>query len=508
MIGIPYGKHRGTDAATLRRIDPGYCDWLLGLVAKGDDGPMASWASDHEDELRPAPPPPASEFGLTPSQASAVEYLLSQVDAGKRIIRLQGGAGYGKSFTVAALAAELQNEHGYTPRACAVSYVATENLRKDLDRYGWTTATVARTIGLKKEIDKDTGKDQYLFDEVRTPEMLVKHLSEGNALVVDECSMINDQTAGWLFEAVQKRGGLLVLVGDERQLPPVKQETISVCCRTLDPATLTVPMRYSQDSDLYRVEQAARSGSHLGALIGHMIDRGSDEVVWTRDLAAMIARYVANYRAHPTADHRALFFRREDVVQANNRIRNELFGIDAYQIEPAEQLMILATTDTPWASEEDRKAAFARGEKLSERYYSGERFTVVSAHEDEHMGIPCWQVQFEERDEPVRVVFGLTEVRADTSKRGGSEYELAIRGAMQYAKDNPEDKDRWHRMQVLKAEFVPVAYCYATTVHRAQGQTVDFCYTVPGALAAIPGIMGRALSYVACTRARKQLIVC
>lgn len=508
MSGIPYGKYRGLSATTLRDRDPGYCDWLLSLVARGDDGPMARWAATYEDDLRPPPPPAASEFGLTPSQQDAVDVLIDQVSQGRRVIRLQGGAGYGKSFTVAALAAELQRDHGMTPRACAVSYVATENLRKDLDQYGWSTATVARTIGLTKEIDHDTGKDLYVYDEVRTPELLQKVLSRNNALIVDECSMINDETAGWLFDAVNLHGGLLVLVGDERQLPPVKQEVISRCCFTPDPASLTVPMRYSADSDLFRVEQTARNTPHhLGQVLAQLCRQGSEQVISTGNRAALIERYVANYRADPTAEHRALFFRREDVVTANNRIRNALFGLDAAEIEPGEQLMILATADTPWASEEDKKAAFARGETLSERFYSGERFLVEDATPDVHMGIPCWMVRFAGRD-PARVIFGLSEVRADVSKRGGSEYEAAMRAAAQYGRDNPGDRDRWLDLQRLKGEFLQVAYCYASTVHRAQGQTVDYAYTVPGALAAIPGLMGRALSYVASTRARKQLVVC
>ena len=52
-----------------------------------------------------------------------------------------------------------------------------------------------------------------------------------------------------------------------------------------------------------------------------------------------------------------------------------------------------------------------------------------------------------------------------------------------------------------------MAYCYATTVHRAQGQTADYVYTMPGPLYGAGGIVGDALTYVAMTRARKRLCV-
>ena len=72
----------------------------------------------------------------------------------------------------------------------------------------------------------------------------------------------------------------------------------------------------------------------------------------------------------------------------------------------------------------------------------------------------------------------------------------------------PKRKRRSHSTRawwLLIAAVGFSAYQYATTVHRAQGQTCDYAYCAPRSLVAIPGLIGEALAYVALTRARKRL---
>ena len=244
-------------------------------------------------------------------------------------------------------------------------------------------------------------------------------------------------------------------------------------------------MRYSKDSVLYGVEQTAR---HAPQRFYEALSANTDAAVIKGPL---VETFVSNYREHPEALHRMLLFRRDQVVDANNRIRAALYGPSAALVEDGERLMVLRTSDYPYDCED------------SVRYYSGENFIVTDAFEDEHLGIPCWGVRFKDRPGFVRVIFAVSESRMDLSKRGGAEYEAALRAAGEKGRTTKE----WDDYKRLQGDFVSVSYLYATSVHRAQGQTTDFCYCDPAPLLAVGGLMGPALAYVALTRARKQLVV-
>lgn len=491
---ILFGKYRGSLLSDIAS-DTSYLKWMLGVTGTG---PVADFAAAHRgailDILNAEANATAATAGPvtpTPHQQEVVDKLLRQIDAGASIVRLSGGAGVGKSYTVLKLLLELRTR-GYQCRACATSYVATQVLAQQLEPYGFECATVARTIKLQKVFEN--GVEDYIL----TPdsyEAAAKALSPGNVLVVDECSMVSDTIGEALIDAARTRGGLLVFVGDECQLPPVKQETLSICSTTPeDAAALTKPMRYSEDSRLFQLEQQARFRPEdlTEALVLASSDEQVTKAATSEDL---VAAFVANFRDHPGKAHRLLAFRRADVTDFNNRIRDELYTPISDDVEPGEQLMILRTSDFPYV---DKPQV---GDTT--RYYSGQTFTVVDASYDDYEGIPCWLLRFQGQRDPVRVVFAISESQMDPTKRGGSEYTVALATAYRMGLETKN----WSAYKSLQNDFVSVAYCYATSVHRAQGQTVDYCYASPLPLLQVKGRLGRALAYVALTRARERITV-
>jgi exodeoxyribonuclease-5 len=491
---ITFGKYRG---ALLSEIatDESYLRWMLGVSGLGR---VADFVAGHKDAIlailnakSDAMMQAAGPVTVTPHQQEAVDKLLSQIDAGYNVVRLSGGAGYGKSYTVLKLLTELR-KRGLQCRACATSYVATQVLAQQLEPYGFECATVARTVKLQK-VFQDGVEDYILTPD--SYEAAAKILSPGNVLVVDEGSMVADLIGEMLIEAARTRGGLLILVGDEFQLPPVKQETLSICSTTPDDAaTLTEPMRYSRDSHLFQLEQQARHNPHT--LTESLVQLTSNEQV-TKVASAydLVSSFVGNFYADPGKSHRLLAFRRAEVVDFNNVIRRSLYGVFSDDVEPGEQIMILRTSDYPYVEKAEV------GDVT--RYYSGQTFTVVEAAYSDYQGIPCWLLRFQGRRDPVRVVFAVSESQMDPTKRGGPEYAEALATAYRNCKDTKD----WKEYKRLQNDFVSIAYCYATSVHRAQGQTVDYCYTSPLPLLGVKGRLGRALAYVALTRARERVTV-
>ena len=213
-VEVPFGKYRGYSLSWIAENDLRYLDWL----ATGTD-----WGSDYADliedvvlEVNRKRVGMAVRLDLTDHQNERLAQILFAVSAKMPIVRLEGGAGVGKTAVTGELAAELMLL-GYRVRAMAVSYVATQVLAKSLARYKVQTATVAKMLGFTKSFVD--GVEVYAHSSM-TPRFAEECLKKKQALIVDECSMISDRDAKLLFETVRECGGLLVLVGDSRQLHP------------------------------------------------------------------------------------------------------------------------------------------------------------------------------------------------------------------------------------------------------------------------------------------------
>ena len=514
-IAIPFGKHRGSSLLHVAKVDPGYLEWMTRAYNEDffDSERIADWLESYVELFGQAALVVAQDKAgaaplatLTDHQQDVVDELEVFIKNGAPIVRMEGGAGYGKSYATRELSRDLTLD-GNIVRATAVSYVATEVLRTQLDDIGVSCATLAKTLKFEKIWIE--GDEIYQFS-ADTPEAARAVLKKGQVLIVDECSMISDDVAQLLFDTVNKHGGKLILVGDSAQLPPVKQPTTSICCNVWPQgiATLTQPMRYADDSDLYAVEQNVRQDP-WGAF--HGMPEASEEVTVVSTHQDLINNYVKRYKQEPNATHRMLLFRRADVTSANTLIREALFGTNAPVIVEDERLMVLATSDFPFAETKSQ-------DMDSVRYYSGENFLVESVEVDSYQiniggavhAIPHYTVKFHKRAGAVSVIFMVSDRTVDRDKFGGPEFAAACKAARDYALAEDETGRKignWTPYRKLMGDFVRVAYMYATSVHRAQGQTCDYAYCAPKSLATVKGIMGRALTYVAMTRARKHLTV-
>jgi len=488
-IVMPFGKHRGVP---LCDMDPGYLTWVLRTAAKDPDGSLGAFAARHGDLIKAtiqgaqkrAAEQMEVAYTLNDSQQIAADTIVRDLleNDDTHLYRLEGGAGYGKSFTVLDIVrrAALQ---GYQVQACATSYVATQVLSKQLALINVEAKTIASTIRLAK-VEME---DQEEYEQTpETGEALRMLLGHKRLLVVDEYSMVQDEIADRMMEAAQTCGGKLLVVGDLKQLPPVKQNADSSFSRIPGAVTLTQPMRFGTDSDLYALEQVARF--HPEGFADHDWS-DSVEIVTHRTLDDLITRYVEDMRAAPQEDARMMFFRRADVVEANAQIRARRFGDDAVNpVVEDERLMVMSTADVV-------------NEKTMEpvRFYSGQSFLVEAVTEATHMQIPCYAVDFTNGTR-VHVVFAAGTSQVDSSKRGSDEYTARLASL----RDEAVESGYWGEWRALKNAFLLVGYDYAMTVHRCQGQTVDRSYFSPGMLRQ-SGPMASKLLYVAATRAKKAV---
>jgi len=112
-VTIPFGKHRGT---SLVDMDPGYLNWMLRKSAEADAwAGLVRFVRKNYAAIREAIAGAAKraaesfevDYTLNDSQTAAVDAIVASFKAGDSYFRLEGGAGYGKSFTVMEVVRQL-----------------------------------------------------------------------------------------------------------------------------------------------------------------------------------------------------------------------------------------------------------------------------------------------------------------------------------------------------------------------------------------------------------------
>jgi conjugative relaxase-like TrwC/TraI family protein len=221
-----YEPHDGDRFATKRQLA---LEERLIAAARESDGPQIS--PERAEELVGSSP-------LAGSQADAVREILS---SGKRLEVAVGYAGAGKSFAMAQLAEMWEAETGRRVMGLAVAERARQvlaeegitrgaNVEKWLTKHRYADAQLRRDRELldrlQARIDSGeaTGKERALYKKtaLRIDEWSDFELRPGDLLIVDEGSMIASTDLDEIVAAASKAGAKVVLTGDDRQLTAIE----------------------------------------------------------------------------------------------------------------------------------------------------------------------------------------------------------------------------------------------------------------------------------------------
>jgi len=154
---------------------------------------------------------PNPHFGEIADLEQLVDHGAPQLNVGQReavltalrnrLALICGGAGSGKTFTVAAIAG-LYEEKGLSVILAAPTGKAAKRLEQVVGRGAYT---IHRLLGYDGQEFKRTAEDPL----------------EAAVVIVDEVSMVDVPLAWHLFQAIDLQRTAVVLVGDHNQLPPV-----------------------------------------------------------------------------------------------------------------------------------------------------------------------------------------------------------------------------------------------------------------------------------------------
>lgn len=273
-------------------------------------------------------------------------------------------------------------------------------------------------------------------------------LNARSVLVIDEAGMVGSRQLSRVLEQADRAGAKVVLVGDPEQLQPIGPgAAFRAVAERVGFVELGEIRRQredwqraaSVDFGRHRTAEGLAAYAERGA-IQFEADTGAARSAIVRDV-------IADMDARPDGSRLVLAHRRVDVAELNDSIRavrqgrGELAGEQVYQTTEGER-------------------AFAARDR------------ILFRENNRDLGVKNGMLGTVERAEP-----GRMEVRLDTAKGPAT----------------------GRRVSVSMADYAAVDHGYATTIHKAQGATVDRTHVLAS------GTMDRHLTYVGMTRHREAV---
>ncbi len=168
-----------------------------------------------------------NEYNFNEKQQEFYDFAI-QMDMSDRLL-VNAPAGTGKTYVCRHIYNNLKNVKILCPTHKAKSLFLKDGIRN--------VETIHRFLNSTEEIDEKTGERKFILNEPI-------NLSEINLIIVDECSMVNEN----MFELLESIIDIpIIYTGDCHQLPPVGEEISLVFSKIQNKIILTENMR-SKDS--------------------------------------------------------------------------------------------------------------------------------------------------------------------------------------------------------------------------------------------------------------------
>ena len=350
-------------------------------------------------------------FSLSGEQRSAIDHLTTKAG---RIAILEGHAGAGKSTALVPLRYALEAS-GFEVVGCSLQGKKAAGLEKDTGIKSQTIASLLRELqGYERE------------DGTTVPP--TKTLTGKTVVVVDEAAMNDTRLMAALIRETEKAGAKLLLVGDERQVPPVAAgNPFKTLKKELGYAELTENRRQREDwqKDASREIRAGEVAEGLRKYI----EAGMVAIVPDRDAALRetVEAWADRFNSGDPDKTLLTAYKRADVREVNARAREAIR--ETFHGPRVETFV----RDRDGNSEGKRE--FQAGDRL----------------------------YFKKNDKKMGVMNGETGtlLRIDATS-DGKDCVFTVR------------MDKGSEVRFDPRDYSQIDYGYALTIHKSQGETVDF----------------------------------
>ena len=432
---------------------------------------------------------------LTNDQSEAWEILEPELKADyPTTASLQGYAGTGKTFMVTAIAEHLLAED-YDVRVCALTHQAKYVLRGEMPAGIVDDVhmnTIHSALGLKLVPD-NKGGEVLIRDESREPNLPT---SPDSVIIVDEASMQGMQLWEYTEEAFSKTPASWLFVGDPAQLPPVRDKESPALWQ--DPTVqLERIVRQAKDNPIIRCATAIRNGRSWKKYKNSYGQNKDGEIVGISTTTKQ-KKFVENACAKFDSDtysndpyHARILCAHNDAVQQ----MNHLVKAKVYPGAPEWVEGMWGIVQVSWAPDQEIRAYTS--EMLQIKECSKRTAAVADENSFDSVRLPIWEMEVDSERGPVSL-----DVLASEGER---QYEEELKKRKEYAEENGGG-GAWRPYYALKNRLCDLRYPYASTVHKAQGMSLDTAYINMRDIRTFNKDW-QEMRYVAFTRARDQVAV-
>jgi len=397
---------------------------------------------------------------LYPDQKAIVDDIVKFYQTpGQLLFCLTGWAGTGKSFTIQRAIKTLQQLHPGL-RACltAPTNKAAKVLRSMAAEYGLAIdcMTIYSSLGLV--LDNN--------DEVKyTKKMREGGFKDMDVVVIDEGSMVNKNVTSKIREAAQMYGVKVIAMGDEFQLPPVKESVASLFAEADVKRHLTENRRQCDGNPILELCSSLRQDIIDGTCraqfktnvnedldIGIHALNGEDWYDWIK------LNFVSDQYKEDPDSFRILAYTNKRVNMLNKAIRRLLVG---ETVEPYTVGERVITRHPLFQDMTEANPLLVAN--------TDEELTVLQIYEDNHPlyahmneEFKVWTTTLKADSGGVAEVYILHEDSLGDHKRMLNKLSKAAYGGAP-----------WRHFWDFKDSFADLQPPHAMTIHRSQGSTYE-----------------------------------
>jgi exodeoxyribonuclease-5 len=444
---------------------------------------------------------------LNSQQNAAKGKIRKFLKSDDKFFLLSGGAGTGKTHTVGALVAHLQDENerlwiaATAPTNKAVKVLKNSTLKwgnHNLD-YG----TIYHFLGLT--IDYNEEGERVLIEGKRST------IDKYDLIIIDESSMISTNLWNLLNKvAYREENTKFLLIGDNAQLNPVNEQCSPIFTDINSSYELTKVMRTQDNNPVMDIITSARTkvfNTNYRYQINSNFSSDKMNGVWIMDQQDWLKQMINAFKSPKYKDNpdyvkaitkwraRAIAWRNKTVDSINSHVRNAIFSEKNINLKPyvvGERLIAkdaifdYSDPDEILLSNSDEFEVIEINKDISKDGYYIYWLEVISFNDGEKYRLPviqeCSQAQYNN----------------DLKREANNAHAGVLL----------KEKNSWKPYWKLRNRYARVDYAYAVTSHKSQGSTFDNVFVAKNDICRNQNLPERYRSlYVSYSRTKSRLLV-
>ena len=423
---------------------------------------------------------------LSTAQQQALDKLKLFLRSDQSCFRLSGYAGTGKSFTICYLI-EWLDDRGFEFVIAAPTNKAAKSLMQVAMSLGINieVKTVAQLLGQQPEINEETGLEEFTSN-------IEAEFDDYDVVIIDEFSMLDrhnfEEIVNGITSTIDTK---VIFVGDEAQLPPVKekQPMVAISDHIDETAILNEVVRY--EGELAVVAEAIRSDERYNRQLYPFASSTDESIICQprKQWLETVTQYFKSDEYKTNPDYaRLLVWRNKTAADANRFVRSRLWGKQAPIFVPGDRLIARKPLFRPRPGQKGKN-------KWGVLINNSEECSVIKQPTIKQLSYD--KVTYQYRSVPVITDAGFEVNLSVLTDKGEQLKDEQIKSYVA--------QKQWQKYFDLTRTFDDVTYAYSITVHKAQGSSIDYVFLDTEDLQFCPDL--QKMLYTALTRAKNRVFV-